>query len=368
MLPGTGSVWLLLALLLGMIVLSLGIAMLPAGRSTASLQRLAGSHTPGRLLQRTVSPAPFMQQHEERHIVVAAYREDLSWLQQLHIPQTIYTSHNASAEHPMWIEQAEAGVYLQFILERYEDLPDATLFIQAHQAAEHMPDKAPLLKRVRWRQWPYANLRYQGITSDKWGNWTGDWLNLESPEEAPPAHEVVWDKLRVEQSRLYAEVWHTLMESEFGPLPRLVHAPCCAEMLVSKQRILAHPKAFYQAVFDWLSTRTEEIWESNRWACCWLLHQHVPLPHGCLQCASQVLQPSGAAAILLPAMCCSLQPAEDMCLCPSAACYVLQPVQAMPASSSASLTSASVWLQICNHSRVHVAHHVWRGPYLLCSY
>ena len=268
MLPGTGSVRFLLALILSMVVLGLGIAMLLAGRSTASLQRLAGSYTAERSLQHILSPSQF-RQHEERHIVVAAYREDLSWLQQLpHIPHTIYTSHNASAEHPVWIEQAEAGVYLQFILERYENLPDATVFIQAHRTAEHMPDKVPLLKRLQWRQWPYANLRYQGITAHNWGNWTGDWLNLRNPDKAPPAHEVVWDKLRIEQSRLYAEVWHTLMEPEFGPLPRFVHAPCCAEMLVSKQRILAHPKAFYQTVFDWLSTRTEEIWESNRWACC----------------------------------------------------------------------------------------------------
>ena len=312
--PGTGSVRLLLALLLGMIVLGLGSAMLLAGRSTASVQHLAGSYTAGRSLQRPVSPPQVIQQHEERHIVVAAYREDLSWLQRLpHIPHTIYTSHNASAEHSMWIEQAEAGVYLQFILERYENLPDATVFVQAHQTADHMPDKVPLLKRLRWRQWPYANLRYQGITWDKWGNWTGDWLSLWNPEEAPPAHEVVWDKLRVEQSRLYAEVWHTLMESEFGPLPRLVHAPCCAEMLVSKQRILARPKAFYQAVFDWLSTRTEEIWDSNRWACCWLLHHHVPLPLCCLQCTPARLLPAAccslkscASALLLPAKCCSL--------------------------------------------------------------
>ena len=150
--PGTGSVRLLLALILGMVVLGLGIAMLLAGRSTASLQRLAGSHTPERSLQHILSSSQFRQQHEERHIVVAAYREDLSWLQQLpHIQHTIYTSHNASAEHPQRIEQAEAGVYLQFILERYETLPDATVFIQAHRTAEHMPDKVPLLKRLRWR-------------------------------------------------------------------------------------------------------------------------------------------------------------------------------------------------------------------------
>ena len=320
---GQAQYGLLLALLLGMTGLGLGFAMLLAGRSTASLQRLAGSYTPGRSLQHTGSPAQLTQQHEERHIVVAAYREDLSWLQQLpHIPHTIYTSHNTSAEHPMWIEQAEAGVYLQFILERYETLPDATVFIQAHQTAEHMPDKLPLLKRLRWRRWPYANLRYQGITSHKWGNWTGDWLNLWKPEETPPAHEVNWDKLRIEQSRLYAEVWHTLMEPEFGPLPRFVHAPCCAEMLVSKQRILAHPKAFYQTIFDWLTTRTEEVWESNRWACCWLLQVHLPLPFCCLQCAS---------AMLLPVKSCS----------PAAACRVLQPQAAAASCASALLLPAS---------------------------
>jgi hypothetical protein len=38
------------------------------------------------------------------------------------------------------------------------------------------------------------------------------------------------------------QVWEQTFEAELGPLPPLIHGPCCAEFLVSRDRIRAHPR------------------------------------------------------------------------------------------------------------------------------
>ncbi|KAK9805524.1 hypothetical protein WJX72_003293 [[Myrmecia] bisecta] len=148
--------------------------------------------------------------------------------------------------HPMRVEMLDASGYLQYIVDHYDRLPDAMVFMHAHQKSKHMPDKVPLLKRLRWGSFEFANLRYQNITFGQWGKWTGDWLSPQHPREAPPAEEVIWDELRVNQSTLFAGVWNELLADELGLLPRHVHAPASAEFLIAKQRILRHSKAFYE--------------------------------------------------------------------------------------------------------------------------
>lgn len=43
---------------------------------------------------------------------------------------------------------------------------------------------------------------------------------------------------------------------ELGPAPPELHAPCCAEFIVARDRILRHPRAFYEHLRDWI-IRTE---------------------------------------------------------------------------------------------------------------
>jgi hypothetical protein len=38
------------------------------------------------------------------------------------------------------------------------------------------------------------------------------------------------------------QVWGQTFEAELGPLPPVIHGPCCAEFLVSRERIRARPR------------------------------------------------------------------------------------------------------------------------------
>lgn len=218
------------------------------------------------------SVLPTAAENISKALVVAQHREDIAWLQALPdgIQQFIYQTDNATAERPVRVNQGETAVYLQYIVEQYHTLPDAMVFMHAHQEAPHMPDKLELLQKLRWDSFWFANLRYTNITFNLWGKWTGDWLCPQNPIERPPSEEVIWDDLRVNQSRLFAEVWDELFSSPIGPLPQYVHSPCCAEFLVSKQRIHARPLSFYEEALSWLeATSSDRYWAGRIFEYVW---------------------------------------------------------------------------------------------------
>lgn len=212
------------------------------------------------------------EQSMTRAVVVAQHREDVSWLSDLPamVEQFVYQADNSTAERPVRVNQGETAVYLQYIVEQYHNLPDAVAFIHAHQVAPHMPDKLDILSKLKWGAFRYANLRYTNVTYDVWGKWTGDWLCPKNPLEPPPSDEIIWDELRVNQSQLFADVWKELFEGPIGPMPQYVHSPCCAEFVVSKQRIQARPLSFYQDCLMWLeATSSERYWAGRIFEYVW---------------------------------------------------------------------------------------------------
>lgn len=42
--------------------------------------------------------------------------------------------------------------------------------------------------------------------------------------------------------RLWWQVWNETFAKWLGPLPEALHGPCCAEFIVSRERIEAHPR------------------------------------------------------------------------------------------------------------------------------
>ena len=52
------------------------------------------------------------------------------------------------------------------------------------------------------------------------------------------------------------QMWDDVMAAELGPLPARLSAPCCGNFMVSRDRILKHPKRFYQELRGWLLTTT----------------------------------------------------------------------------------------------------------------
>jgi len=171
-----------------------------------------------------------------RMIVVSRHQEDVSWLPTYfgHTPYIIYNRDDPRATHYQPNVGNEALVYLDFILTNYDSLPNATVFIHGHRESWHRHDIVPMLRYLKWNA-PYASLNYERFSSFVPSG--RDWPYFES-------------------------VWPTLFQDTLGDMPRHVNRYCCAEFVVSRERILGRSRAFYQRLYDWL--RTTRI--SSRWS------------------------------------------------------------------------------------------------------
>ena len=177
----------------------------------------------------------------DRMIVVPKMpKDDISWLS-VYLPQirhTVYAVDNVNAPfHPPVNKGNEAMTYLTFIIDHYDLLPNKTAFIHSHVASWHTPDTVDLLTRLQWDRLEYANLRCVHLKP----SCTGVGMHPLAPEKN-------------EAAKAFAEAWPILFEQELGPMPAFVATHCCAQFMVSRKKLLSHPKQFYEKCRDWLTT------------------------------------------------------------------------------------------------------------------
>ncbi|RAL13579.1 DUF3431 domain-containing protein [Aspergillus homomorphus CBS 101889] len=193
-------------------------------------------------------------------VVPQADGEDTSWIE-FELPEwqsAVYAVNDPSAPlHPPKNKGHEVMVYLSYIIEHYDKLPDIIAFMHSHQFAWHNDDlfngdAAELLRRLSpaWvvRQ-GYVNLRCT------WSPGCPDWLHPGT---------LVEDQTKQEEVML-ARAWGEIFPDD--PIPEVLSQPCCAQFAVSRERILAIPRARFVYFRDWM-LRTElsdyisgRIWE-----------------------------------------------------------------------------------------------------------
>lgn len=80
------------------------------------------------------------------HVVIARYREDVSWTTHLPYPYTVIDRSEIPPEEPP-NRGFEASVYLEYISKNYNQLADYTIFLHGHRTSWHHP--TPIDERVR---------------------------------------------------------------------------------------------------------------------------------------------------------------------------------------------------------------------------
>ena len=113
----------------------------------------------------------------------------------------------------------EASAFLKFIVDYYDALPRAMVFLHGHRYAYHMEDVLGLLADLDVASFDYCNLNF------------AVWGTHEDPE----------------RRLLYDDTHRPWLEAHLGPLPPLLFDRCCAQFLVTRDRVRARPRAFYEA-------------------------------------------------------------------------------------------------------------------------
>ncbi|EED16114.1 conserved hypothetical protein [Talaromyces stipitatus ATCC 10500] len=144
--------------------------------------------------------------------------------------------------HPPKNKGHEAMVYLTYIIDNYDNLPDIMAFMHAHQFAWHNEeifefDAAEMLRRLsleRVTREGYMNMRCY------WSPGCPNWLK-------PGAIDEDLDK---KEERLIAKAW-----SEIFPnmdIPQVLAQPCCAQFALSRERVRTIPRERFLHYRQWL--------------------------------------------------------------------------------------------------------------------
>ncbi|KAJ9661754.1 hypothetical protein H2198_001719 [Neophaeococcomyces mojaviensis] len=171
------------------------------------------------------------------------------------IQQYIYIVDDLSAPlHTPMNKGHEAMVYLTYILDHYDSLPDINIFMHAHQRAWHTPEllnheATEVLKRLSservWRE-GYMNLRCHWDPGCPERIYPG-----RSYRENTKAEEVA-------VARAWAEMFPGVS------IPDALGAPCCAQFAVSSDRITNIPRENFERYRNWLIRTKESDWVSGR--------------------------------------------------------------------------------------------------------
>lgn len=132
-------------------------------------------------------------------------------------------------------------VYLTYIIDHYNDLPDFVVFHHGHRRAWHQIEPTPMklraLNLTAVKQDHYVNFRCTHDPGCIEG--TGiDLVHVDPDDERTQAH-------------MLPRFWKTMFGNEsiwdMGPPPTNISTICCAQFAVTKEAILSRPLAFWQS-------------------------------------------------------------------------------------------------------------------------
>ncbi|KAF1938644.1 hypothetical protein EJ02DRAFT_514384 [Clathrospora elynae] len=209
------------------------------------------------------SPMPSGHNYTSTLVIAKTKDEDVDWILEK-LPQqetAVYVADDPTAPlHPPKNKGHEVMIYLSWIIDNYDNLPDVAIFMHAHQLTWHNDDilgnDAHLLitRLSRQRVWRegFVNMRCS------WYPGCPDWMHPGETEKNDYKQEEI----------LIAKSW-----SELFPLdevPSVLAQPCCAQFALSKERIQAKPYAQYVWYRDWLfNTRLPDHLSGRIWEYVW---------------------------------------------------------------------------------------------------
>ncbi|KAI2620310.1 hypothetical protein GGS26DRAFT_570997 [Hypomontagnella submonticulosa] len=198
-------------------------------------------------------------------VMATLLKDDISWAENIGIPNLNiirYVSDDMEAEYrpPIPHKGREALIYLTYMHDFYDNLPDITIFSHADQSPwhlEHILNSSMIfalshldLDQVMRRQ--YFNLRVS------WKNACPDWINTT---------EVEGDTVKEEQPYMYQAFSENFATND---VPEILAGPCCSQFAVTRDAIRRHPRSQYQLSMDWLiRTELEDYISGRIWEHLW---------------------------------------------------------------------------------------------------
>ncbi|ORY07280.1 hypothetical protein BCR34DRAFT_489523 [Clohesyomyces aquaticus] len=176
-------------------------------------------------------------------------KEDIEWMHREipEIPLVVYEVDKPNAVNKVPKNKGrEAMVYLTYIIDHYDDLPDTVLFMHAHRYAWHNNmvmglDAVQMIKRLNHDR--VARLGYMNVRCHHEPG-CPDWIHMDRPggdfDFFKKPEEIHWRR----------HVWEEIHPG--APIPPSISGICCAQFAVSRERIRNVPLERFQHYRKWL--------------------------------------------------------------------------------------------------------------------
>ncbi|KAF2477900.1 uncharacterized protein BDR25DRAFT_275425 [Lindgomyces ingoldianus] len=207
------------------------------------------------------TPKPLGSNYTIALVVPKTEKEDLAWMQR-EIPEiqlVVYEVDKPNAVNKVPKNKGrEAMVYLTYIIDHYDDLPDTVLFMHAHRHAWHNNmimglDSVQIIKRLNHDR--VARLGYMNVRCHHEPG-CPDWIHMDRPggdfDFFKKPEEIYWRR----------NIWEEIHPG--APIPASISGICCAQFAVSRERIQQVPLARFQHYRRWLIETTMDDQFSGR--------------------------------------------------------------------------------------------------------
>ncbi|KAL8722928.1 MAG: hypothetical protein Q9225_000698 [Loekoesia sp. 1 TL-2023] len=206
--------------------------------------------------------------------------DDVVWISK-ELPKldvSIYVVNNPRATiHPPKNKGHEVMIYLSYLIDNYNHLPDIVLFMHAHRWTHHnnlllgfdASQMISALNGAHVMREGYVNLRCH------WSPGCPEWLRPASMQ----------DTLGKQEQTVLERCWRELFP--FDVLPSFLAQPCCAQFALSRDRIRSIPQSRYVFYRDWiLKTPLSDYISGRIWEYSWQYlftrdSAHCPAEHVC---------------------------------------------------------------------------------------
>lgn len=205
------------------------------------------------------------------HLVLAAGTwNDLSWTKHILVPNLHpipYIANDPTAKyHPPVNRGNEAMVYLTYLYEFYDRLPDISIFTHGSDYSWHVDGVLGYstayaishldLDELRRRQ--YMNLRIS------WLRACPNWINTSVTSIWTEGFD---EKLRPEERFMKRAFVDNFPDD---PVPAILSQPCCSQFAVTREAIRSVPRKQYKRQMEWLqNTRLESDLSGRVWEHMW---------------------------------------------------------------------------------------------------
>jgi hypothetical protein len=208
-------------------------------------------------------PKPPGYKYSKTIVVTRTKGEDTSWIGE-ELPDwdhAIYVADDPTAPlHPPKNKGHEVMIYLTYIIDHYDKLPDVAVFMHSHQFAWHNDNlfagnAADLLRRLNLNR-----VIREGYMNTRCGFGPGcpAWMHPGAVEEDESKQEEI----------MLARAWGELFPDQ--PIPSVLSQPCCAQFALSRDRIQSIPRARFVFYRDWLlSTDLSDYIAGRIWEYLW---------------------------------------------------------------------------------------------------